>query len=85
MNSSRVVKFYSCNYNFVGGGIDFDSDEVGITVTPPTTIMCHTINITDDNIREGNETFSVIVSSPDDPVELRMPTTVVTIKDNDGI
>ncbi|CAI7989331.1 hypothetical protein GBAR_LOCUS189, partial [Geodia barretti] len=47
--------------------------------------MCHTINITDDNIREGNETFSVIVSSPDDPVEFRMSTTVVTIKDNDEV
>ena len=80
----RFQTFY-VDLDFVGRGVDFDSGGVNITVTPPTTTTCHTINITDDSIREGDETFSVVVSSPDDPVDLRTSTAVVTIRDDDGI
>ena len=51
---------------------------------PPATTECTVVNITDDNIREGNETFSVVISSPDNPVILRASTAVITIKDDDG-
>ena len=71
--------------NFVGGGVDFESSELSVTVTPPATTQCIAINITDDNVREGDEHFSVTVRSPDNPVVLRVSTAVVTIKDNDGM
>ena len=69
----------------LGGGVDFNSNEFNITFPPRTLTQCGLINITDDSILEGIETFSVVVSSDlDVPAFLVLSAAVVTIVDNDG-
>ena len=67
-----------------GGGVDFVSDEISIVIMPPNTTECGGVSIIDDSIRESSETFSVLISSPDEPVTLRDSTALVIILDNDG-
>ena len=61
-------------------------EEVSIVVTQPnTTHQCAEISIRDDNLLEGDETFSVTVSSQNDnAVILKSSSVVITILDDDG-
>ena len=53
-------------------------------LTPPQTGQCSEVNITDDSVREGQERFSVSISSLNDAVILGSSTATVIIQDNDG-
>ena len=72
-----------CTICFAGGD-DFSLDEVSIVLTPPEINGCSPVALVDDNVREGEETFSVTLSPPDEAVDLRSSSAVVTIQDNDG-
>ena len=68
----------------LAGVDDFSLAEVTIVLTPPDLDGCSSVAVVNDNVREGEETFSVTVSSPDEAIDLRSSTAVVTIQDNDG-
>ena len=71
-------------YIHLAGGDDFSLDEVTIVVTPPDLNECSPVAVVNDNVREGEETFSVTLSTLDEAVDLRSSTAVVRIQDNDG-
>lgn len=66
------------------GGVDFSIEEVSIVISPPDIIGCTDVTLINDNIREGEENFSVTISSSDDAVLLGLSAAVVTIEDDDG-
>lgn len=87
--TGRAIFTYSSIFLMVcfailAGGVDFSLENVSILISPPDATGCANVIITDDDIREGEETFSVTISSTDDAVLLGSSTAVVTIRDDDG-
>ena len=67
------------------GDVDFSLVEIPIAIMSPNTSLCSEIFIEDDNLHEGNETFSVYISSPDDDaVILTSSSLAIMIQDDDG-
>ena len=77
------IKLYIHYHNT--GEEDFSTAAVELVIIPPDTSGCATIAIYEDEKLEGNEMFSVTVTSSNPAVLLSSSTAVVTIKDNDGI
>ena len=50
-----------------------------------STLECVSISITDDALLEGNQTFTVTLTTSDPDVLLGNNVTVVTIEDNDSV
>ena len=69
---------------FLAGGEDFSLEQINIIVSPPDGSQCSEVTIVNDAVREGEETFSVTISSSDDAVRLGSSTAIVTIQDDDG-
>ena len=61
------------------------SDIVFLSGSTNSTPECVNINITDDAALEGNQTFTVTLTTSDPDVLLGNDMTVITIEDNDGI
>ena len=64
---------------------DYTSTETDLTFTPDNSRICVNIPITNDRIVEGNENFTVTVTSNDTTVQTGPNSnSTVTIVDNDG-
>ena len=64
---------------------DYTSAETDLTFTPESSRLCVNIPITNDTVVEGNETFTVTVTSNDTTVQTGPNSnSTVTIIDNDG-
>ena len=74
--------------NYQSGQSDYRSQTaISMKVLENTTSMSFTINITDDNIAECDETFTLTLSVPSSPcgvVSGSVSTSVVMIRDDDG-
>ena len=68
---SSDFSFLSTNLTFLRGSAD-------------STLECVSISITDDALLEGNQTFTVTLSTSDPDVLLGNNVTVITIKDTEG-
>lgn len=56
------------------------------SLRPAQNQSCITVEILNDNLLEGNETFQVILSSMDSAVTISTPNTaIITIEDTNGI
>lgn len=74
--------------NFLTGrGIDFSGVNSLVTFTPANQgqTQCREITVTDDLLCEGDETIQVLLSTNEEPSEVRLspPTATVVITDND--
>ena len=69
-------------FSFAEGG-DFTTLSIVLTFDPATSRLCKNITITDDNVPENDETFTVILT--DSGITLSPDTATVTIVDNDGM
>ena len=67
------------DYTFSSSDITFPSG------SNDSTAGCVNINITDDAALEGNQTFTVTLTTSDPDVLLGNNVTVITIEDNDGV
>lgn len=63
---------------------DFTAEEVIFVLNTSSLNPCYTVNITDDNLYELNESFIVMLMSTDRSVFISKPTAIVTITDDDG-
>ena len=68
----------------VSGGEDYVSTTVTLTFNGTSTTTCTDIFITPDDDYEGNETFSVSLTTTDSNVTLNPDRSQVTITDDDG-
>ena len=65
--------------------MDYTSTETDLTFTPGSDRLCVNIPITNDTVVEGNENFTVTVTSNDTTVQIGPNSnSTVTITDNDG-
>ena len=69
-------------FSFPEGG-DFTALITALTFDPATFRLCKNITITDDNVPEDDETFTVTLT--DSGITLSPDTATVTIVDNDGM
>lgn len=60
------------------------SDKIFVTGSTNGATRCVNITIIDDNALEGEQTFSVILTTEDSAIILGIPTAIVTIQDDDG-
>ena len=74
----------NCDKMTVSGDVDYVSTSVTLTFDQSNTRACGDISITPDDIYEGDETFSVTLTTGDEDVTLEPDGGVVTITDNDG-
>lgn len=63
---------------------DFSPQASNLTFLPDTNRMCIDIDIIDDSQLEDDEQFSVEIST-DDRVDIGLPISTVTIRDDDGM
>ena len=54
-----VVLF--CYHHITGEGVDYDSGPYNVTFTAGDTLVSFNVAINNDDIFEGNETFSLII------------------------
>ena len=66
------------------GGVDYTSITVTLIFDGSNTRQCNEVAITDDNIYEDDETFSVTLTTGDEDVTLEPDNGIVTITDDDG-
>jgi len=72
--------------NFTGGGIDYGSGPYTVTFPLGVTRVSFNAPITDDNILEGNENFTLTIDSsslPDSVTRANPGSATVTIVDED--
>ena len=87
----KQVRPVTVNYTTVPGTAQEDgqNDYVGktgtLTFNPGVTQQSIPIKIVDDNIREGDENFTVRLSNPNGATLGQQASTVVTITDNEGL
>lgn len=77
LNTSNGTAFAGSDYTAVSN----------TTVTIPAGQLCTTLNVAilDDNLAEGNETFTVTLSNPSANATLGTSTATVTVVDNEGV
>ena len=51
------------NNNYLGGGIDYNSELYNVTFPAGVTSVSFDVMINDDNILEGNETFILTIAN----------------------
>lgn len=88
--SSASTTAVTLTLNTSNGTATSGSDYVAISnavVTIPAGQLCTPVNIPilDDNIAEGNETFSVTISNPSSNATLGTSTATVTVVDNESV
>ena len=74
----------NCDTITTSGDVDYVSTSVTLTFDESSTRACSDISITPDDIYEGDETFSVTLTTGDGDVTLEPDSGVVTITDDDG-
>ena len=74
----------NCDKITTSGDVDYVSTSVTLTFDESSTRVCSDISITPDDIYEGDETFSVTLTTGDGDVTLEPDSGVVTITDDDG-
>ena len=67
-------------------GLDFNFTAMVVifSVNPINTFQCVSITILSDDILEENETFSVVLSTNDQDVDISQSQSTVTIANDDG-
>ena len=69
-------------------GYDFTFPSTNLTFlrgSTDSTSECANISITDDTALEGNQTFTVTLTTSDPDVAVRNRMTLITIEDNDSV
>ena len=74
----------NCGKIPTSGDVDYVSTSVTLTFDSSNTRACSDISITPDDVAEGDETFSVTLTTGDGDVTLEPDSGVVTIFDTDG-
>jgi len=82
-----AVLYYLLNF-VTTAGVDYEPLTVNIQYNPAMAqeeiIVCEGINVIDDAIPEGMETFSVSLDTDDPAVRFIIETAPIAITDNDG-
>ena len=67
--------------------MDYDSISVILTFDDSTSTACTEVNILGDNVPEGDELFTLTLSTEDDSVTIRNSSDILAISiiDDDGV
>ena len=84
VNLLLYARLYLRECFIVLDGEDYVSTTVTLTFNGTSTTACTDISITFDDVYEGNETFSVSLTTTDNNVTLNPDGGQVTITDDDG-
>ena len=85
MNIYIAIRLCESFENYIGD--DYSSEPYNVKFLPEITSVPFDVSITNDNILEGNETFSLIIGSslvPDKIIIDSPNVSTVTIVDNDS-
>ena len=78
---------YLNEYSYFLGNVDYNSISVTLTFDDSTSTACTEVNILGDNIPEGDELFTLTLSTEDDSVTISDDSDILTIEiaDDDGV